>query len=66
MNERKEIRSGKQVTVVERKRTPDELEREDLLLRLEALEQEAKLRNPEFQVPEPPVGLQRRKATQAQ
>lgn len=66
MNERKEIRSGKQVTVVERKRTPDELEGEDLLLRLEALEQEAKLRNPEFRVPEPPAGLQRRQTTQAQ
>lgn len=56
MNERKEIRSGKQVTVVERKRTPDELEREDLLLRLEALEQEAKRKNPAFRVPKPPVG----------
>jgi len=66
MNERKEIRSGKQVTVVERKRTPDELEREDLLLRLEALEQEARLRNPAFQVPEPPKGLERKKASQAQ
>ena len=66
MNERKEIRSGKQVTVVERKRTPDELEREDLLLRLEALEQEAKRKNPAFQVLEPPDGLQRRKTSRAQ
>lgn len=66
MNERREIRNGKQVTVVERKRTPDELEKEDLLLRLEALEQEAKLRNPEFRIPDPPVGMQRRKASQAQ
>lgn len=66
MIERKEIRNGKQVTVVERKRTPDELEKEDLLLRLEALEQEAKLKNPAFQVPEPPKGLERRKTSRAQ
>jgi hypothetical protein len=66
MNERKEIRSGKQVTVVERKRTPDELEKEDLLLRLEALEAEARRKNPEFRVPEPPMGLERRKSSQAQ
>ena len=66
MNERKEIRSGKQVTVVERKRTPDELEKEDLLLRIEALETEAKRKNPAFQVPEPPKGLERRKTSRAQ
>jgi hypothetical protein len=64
MNERKEIRNGKQVTVVERRLTSKELEKEDLLLRIEALETEAKLRNPAFQVPEPPSGLQRRKTLQ--
>ena len=66
MNERKELRNGKQVTVVERKRTPDEFEKEDLLLRLEALETEAKRKNPVFQVPEPPKGLERRKTSRAQ
>lgn len=54
------------VPVKKRERAPEELEKEDLLLRLEALEQEAKLRNPEFQVPEPPKGLERKKASQAQ
>lgn len=64
MIERKELRGGKQVTVVERKRTPQELEKEDLLLRLEALEAEARRKNPAFQVPEPPTGLERRKTLQ--
>ncbi len=56
----------KHVTVPARKRerTPEELEKEDLLLRLEVLEVEAKRKNPEFQVPEPPKGLERRKASQ--
>jgi hypothetical protein len=66
MIERKELRGGQQITVVERKRTPGELEKEDLLLRLEALEAEARHKNPAFQVPEPPTGLERRKAFQSQ
>lgn len=54
------------VPAKKRERTPNELEKEDLLLRLEALEQEARLRNPDFRIPDPPVGLQRRKSSQAQ
>jgi hypothetical protein len=54
------------VPAKKRERTAEELEGEDLLLRLEALEQEARLRNPAFQVPEPPKGLERKKASQAQ
>ena len=64
MIERKEIRGEKQVTVVERKRTADELEKEDLLLRLEALETEARRKNPDFKIPEPPKGLERRQVLQ--
>lgn len=56
----------KHIVVPARKRgkTPGELEKEDLLLRLEALEQEAKRKNPEFRVPEPPTGLERTKTLQ--
>lgn len=47
-----------------RAKTPEELEREDLLARLEALEAEARRKNPEFKVPEPPAGLERRRVTE--
>lgn len=59
MKERDEIRTGKRVTVVERDLTPDELEKQDLLNRLAALESEAKTRNPTYKVPDPPPGYQR-------
>ncbi len=42
-----------------RAKTPEELEREDLLARLEALEAEAKRKNSEFKVPDPPKGYDR-------
>lgn len=60
MMEREEIRAGKRVTVVERDLSPDELERQDLLNRVAALEAEAKARNPNYKVPDPPLGHKRR------
>jgi len=60
------MRDSEQPRVYHFGKTSEELEKEDLLLRIESLEAEIKRNNPEFQVPEPPVGLQRRKATQAQ
>ncbi len=57
-------RDPKQPEVYYFRQSKNELEKEDLLLRLEALEGEAKLRNPAFQVPDPPVGLERRKILQ--
>lgn len=59
MREREEIRAGKHVTVVERDLSPDELERQDLLNRVAALEAEAKARNPAYKVPDPPPGYNR-------
>lgn len=59
-------RDPKQPGVYYFRQSEEELEKEDLLLRLEALEGEAKLRNPEFRVPEPPKGLERRKTSRAQ
>lgn len=40
-----------------RAKTPGELECEDLLARIVALEAEEKKRNPKFQVPDPPKGF---------
>ena len=42
-----------------RVRTPEELEREDLLMRIKALEAEEKKRNPKYQTPDPPKGYDR-------
>lgn len=42
-----------------RAKTPEELEREDLLARLEALEAEVKRTNPKYQTPDPPAGFER-------
>ncbi|NPV70283.1 MAG: hypothetical protein HPY55_06515 [Firmicutes bacterium] len=52
--------AGRVAVKINREPTQEELERQDLLARLEALEAEARRKNPQFRVPDPPQGLQRR------
>lgn len=61
IEEREEIRDGKRVTVVVPKPTQEELERQDTLARLAALEALAAQLKPGWKPPEPPAGYQRRK-----
>lgn len=43
----------------ERDPAPEELERQDFLGRISALEAEAKTRNPTYRIPDPPLGYKR-------
>lgn len=58
--------NGKPVFVISRPKTPEELEKEDLLLRIEALEREMTQQNPSFKVPDPPKGLKRQQVSKLQ
>lgn len=42
-----------------REKTPEELRNEDLENRLAAIEAEIKKVNPQFRIPDPPIGLKR-------
>lgn len=58
MIEREEIRYGKRVTIVERELSPEDKEKQDILVRLEALERH--LAKNGYTVPDPPKGLVRK------
>ena len=59
------IKDPKQPRVYHFTKTKAELQIEDLLLRLEALENEAMSRNLHFKPPEPPEGFERKTVSKA-